>query len=126
MLRCALLATVLLIPVAGVRAGEHTDGLAEAVSADYSDHLGALFEHFHRNPELSFLEHETSKRLAAELRAAGIDEVIEGVGGTGVVAMLRNGDGPVLLRERELRRFLRCAITSCQGQIRQGCRARWR
>ncbi len=70
--------------------------LAADVDAHWDSHLAALFEHFHRNPELSFLEHETAARLAAELRALGV-EVTEGVGGTGIVGVLANGDGPTVL-----------------------------
>jgi hippurate hydrolase len=71
------------------------------VSRDYETHLGDLFEHFHRNPELSLVEFETAARMAAELRAAGFD-VTEGVGGTGVVAMLRNGAGPQVLMRADM------------------------
>lgn len=67
-----------------------------AVEKDYSDHLEALWVHFHKNPELSFREYETAARMAAELKALDI-EVTEEVGGTGVVGMLRNGDGPLVL-----------------------------
>ena len=70
--------------------------LRSAIESDYDAHLEDLFVHFHRNPELSFLEHQTAARMAEELRALGID-VTEGVGGTGVVGMLRNGDGPIVL-----------------------------
>lgn len=57
-----------------------------------------LYEDLHRNPELSFQEERTAGVLAQRLRTAGC-EVTSGVGGTGVVAVLRNGDGPgVLLR----------------------------
>ena len=49
-----------------------------------------------RNPEVSFKETKTAARLAEELRAAGVD-VTEGVGGTGLVGMLRNGAGPLVL-----------------------------
>lgn len=87
----AVAAWTLLIPAAA--AG---DALRDAVSADYDGHLAALFEHFHRHPELSFREFETAKRLAAELRDAGV-ETTESVGGTGVVGLLRNGDGPRVL-----------------------------
>jgi hippurate hydrolase len=60
--------------------------------------LGMLYRHLHENPELSFHEHETAARLAAELRELGL-QVTERVGGTGVVAVWKNGDGPVgLLR----------------------------
>ncbi len=71
-------------------------GLRGAVEADYAAHLGDLFDHFHRHPELSFREFETAKRLAEELRAVGVD-VTEAVGGTGIVGMMRNGDGPLVL-----------------------------
>lgn len=72
------------------------DELAQAVAEDYETSLEELFVYFHSNPELSFREYETAKRLAAELRASGV-EVTEGVGGTGVVGILRNGDGPRVL-----------------------------
>jgi hippurate hydrolase len=69
---------------------------SEAVKADYDKRLGALFLDFHRNPELSFKENRTAKILAKELRAAGAT-VTEGVGGTGVVGVMRNGAGPTVL-----------------------------
>lgn len=75
--------------------------LRSDVAADYRSHLAALFDHFHRNPELSGQEIETSKRLAAELRALGLD-VTEGVGKTGVVAVLRNGAGPTVLLRADM------------------------
>ncbi|MEB3369011.1 amidohydrolase [Saccharopolyspora mangrovi] len=57
-----------------------------------------LYEDLHRNPELSFQEVRTAGVLAQRLRAADY-EVTTGIGGTGVVGVLRNGDGPgVLLR----------------------------
>ena len=75
--------------------------LAEALDKDYEEHLGALFEHFHRNPELSTIEHETARRMALELNLAGF-VVTEGVGGTGVVAMLENGDGPLVMMRADM------------------------
>jgi amidohydrolase len=56
---------------------------------------------FHRNPELSGREFETSKRLAQELRSLGY-EVTEGVGKTGVVAVMRNGPGPTVLLRADM------------------------
>lgn len=57
-----------------------------------------LYRDLHTHPELSHQEHRTAAAAAQRLREAGL-EVHEGVGGTGVVAVLRNGDGPrVLLR----------------------------
>ena len=75
--------------------------LRNDIAADYRNHLGALFEQFHRNPELSGREVETSKRLAAEIRALGY-EVTEGVGGTGIVAVMRNGAGPTVLLRADM------------------------
>lgn len=72
------------------------EDLREAIATDYEQNLESLFIHFHENPELSHREFETSKRLAAEIRALGYD-VTEGVGGTGVVAVMRNGDGPTVM-----------------------------
>ena len=58
--------------------------------------LMAFYRDFHANPELSLHEVKSAAKLAAEARKAGY-EVTEKVGGTGVVAVLRNGPGPVLL-----------------------------
>jgi amidohydrolase len=70
---------------------------SESVKADYDTSLGALWDHFHRNPELSFREYKTAARMAQELRAITGMEVTEKVGQTGVVAVLKNGKGPTVL-----------------------------
>src|SRR5919112_247910 len=70
--------------------------MADAIKADYDKRLGAMFVDFHRNPELSFKEVRTAKIIARALRAEGA-AVTEGVGGTGVVGIMRNGDGPTVL-----------------------------
>ncbi len=75
--------------------------LEKAVAADYKEHLGDLFDHFHRNPELSLMEHKTAARVAKELRDAGF-EVTEGVGKTGVVAIMKNGDGPMVMMRADM------------------------
>lgn len=85
-----------LLVLLGLVIPASADDLADAIAADYEAHLEDLFVHFHRNPELSFLEHDTATRLAEELRGLGI-EVTEGVGGTGIVGLLENGDGPLVL-----------------------------
>src|SRR3712207_5985390 len=69
---------------------------APAVKADYDKQLRALFLDFHKNPELSYVETRTAKIMAKELRAAGAT-VTEGVGGTGVVGVMKNGAGPTVL-----------------------------
>lgn len=55
----------------------------------------------HQNPELSAHEMQTAAKLAGRLRSAGY-EVTEHVGGTGVVAILRNGPGPTIMLRTEL------------------------
>ncbi|MGZ8348964.1 MAG: amidohydrolase [Allosphingosinicella sp.] len=75
--------------------------LHQAVAADYRANLAELFDHFHRNPELSGREVQTSARMARELRELGY-EVTTGVGGTGVVAVLRNGNGPTVLLRADM------------------------
>src|SRR3954470_8829182 len=58
--------------------------------------LMALYRDIHANPELSMQEVRTPAKLAAEMRKLGF-EVTEHVGKTGVVAVMKNGPGPVLL-----------------------------
>ena len=77
------------------------DELADSVKQDYDEYLADLWDHFHRNPELSLVEFETAKRMATELRAAGFT-VTEGVGGTGLVAILENGSGPLVMMRADM------------------------
>ncbi len=72
-----------------------------AIEAEYDNYLAPLFLDFHQNPELSFLENRTAAKMAAELRAAGL-EVTEGVGKTGVVGILKNGKGPTILLRADM------------------------
>ncbi len=60
-----------------------------------------LYLDLHQNPELSSHETQTAAKLAARLRSAGYD-VTEHVGGTGVVAILKNGAGPTVMLRTEL------------------------
>ncbi len=76
------------------------DDLRTAVAADMPA-LVTLYQDLHANPELSFQEVETAKKLAARARALGF-EVTEGVGKTGVVAVLKNGPGPVLMLRADM------------------------
>jgi amidohydrolase len=96
MKRLMLTAAMAALTMAATPAFAQDAALKAAVEADYDANLGALFDHFHRNPELSGMETQTAARMASELRALGYD-VTEGVGGTGVVAVLRNGDGPTVM-----------------------------
>ncbi|QTG82154.1 amidohydrolase [Arthrobacter crystallopoietes] len=53
-----------------------------------------LYRQLHEHPELSMQEHGTAALIQAELEQCGIDTF--GCGGTGVVGVLRNGEGPVV------------------------------
>lgn len=85
------MATIFSIPAL---AGAET--LSQSIDADYQARLEPLFKHFHSHPELSGVEFETARRMASELRDLGY-QVTEGVGGTGVVAVLENGPGPTVM-----------------------------
>lgn len=55
--------------------------------------MRAWRRHLHANPEFGFEEKQTSAFVAAKLREFGLDDVTEGVGGTGVVGTLKRGSG---------------------------------
>ena len=63
--------------------------------------LDLLYKDLHAAPELAFQEVKTAARLAKEMRALGY-EVTEGIGKTGIVAILKNGAGPMILVRTEL------------------------
>jgi hippurate hydrolase len=89
-------AGALMLAVAPAQADE----LRDAVAADLPE-LVKLYEDLHANPELSFQEVETAAKLAARARALGF-EVTEGVGKTGVVAVMRNGAGPTVMLRADM------------------------
>lgn len=99
MKRCiAALPLALALSLPGAMAA---DSLSESVADDYRSHLEDLFLFFHKNPELSFMETKTAARLATELRDAGF-EVTEGVGETGIVAIMENGPGPRVMMRADM------------------------
>ena len=63
--------------------------------------LMELYRDLHANPELSFEEHETAAKLAKRMRALGF-EVTENVGKTGVVSVMKNGEGPTVLLRADM------------------------
>ncbi|MEZ5897252.1 MAG: amidohydrolase [Parvularculaceae bacterium] len=90
------------------------EDLKTAVETDYP-YVFELYKHFHQNPELSFKESESAKRMTSELEGLGFEvttgigdkwtkakakadagKVNDGVGGYGFVAVMKNGDGPTL------------------------------
>jgi amidohydrolase len=82
-----------------------TDGQSEAVFSsrldDMLDDLEELYKDVHRHPELSMQEERTAALAAERLQSAGY-EVTTGVGNTGVVGLLRNGDGPTVMLRADM------------------------
>jgi amidohydrolase len=82
---------------------------AEAISSDPAlrnldallPDLEALYKDVHSHPELSMQETRTAGLAAKRLRAVGY-EVTTGVGKTGVVGLLRNGDGPIVMLRADM------------------------
>ena len=60
----------------------------------------ALYKHFHQHPELSMQEHATAERIVKELESSGIR--VTRVGETGVVAVVDNGEGPVVAMRADI------------------------
>ncbi len=96
----ALVAALPLLGTPPLAVAAERPGLAAPVRADYA-HLEALYHHLHQHPELSFREAQTAARIAEELRVAGA-EVSSGIGGHGVVGVLRNGPGSTVLVRTDL------------------------
>lgn len=102
----------------GASASAHDIG--KGVEGDQA-YVMDLYKHFHENPELSFKEKETAARLATELKDLGFDvtenvgdawvrkkvmkdvgEILPGVGGYGVVAVMKNGEGPTVMLRADI------------------------
>src|SRR6266576_2595894 len=81
----------------GAQAGS---GAVAQVQAAYP-RSEALYIDLHQHPELSKHEVQTAAKLANEIRQLGYD-VTTGVGGTGVVGVLKNGAGPTVMLRTEL------------------------
>ncbi len=94
-----LLPTVALAALIAA-APAHADPLSDAVAADMPS-LVAIYRDLHVHPELSGKEQRSAQIMAAEAKKAGF-EVTSGVGGTGVVAVMKNGPGPVLLLRADM------------------------
>lgn len=84
----------------GIATPAQADDLRSELAADMPG-LMELYRDLHAHPELSFQEHRTAAKLAAIARELGF-EVTEGVGKTGVVAVMRNGEGPTVLLRADM------------------------
>ena len=96
-MKTAPLFLVLALTVSGYAQTATTSKEVETVYPAAHD----LYIDLHQTPELSSHETQTASKLAARLRSLGY-EVTEGVGGTGVVAILKNGAGPTVMLRTEL------------------------
>ncbi len=90
----------LLVAVLSASALAQTSKSSKDVDGVYSA-AHALYLDLHENPELSSHETQTAAKLAGQLRVLGYD-VTEHVGGTGIVAVLKNGPGPTVMLRTEL------------------------
>jgi amidohydrolase len=91
---------VLLLTAAAATCFAQTAPTSKEVDAVYPESY-ALYLDLHQHPELSSHETQTATKLASQLRGLGY-EVTEHVGGTGVVAILKNGPGPTVMLRTEL------------------------
>src|SRR3546814_840287 len=78
----------------------HADALSDAVQKDMPS-LITLYKDLHAHPELSMHETRTAAKLAAEAKKLGF-KVTEGVGKTGVVAVMENGPGPIVMLRADM------------------------
>lgn len=115
-----LLGSIAAAALLTVAAPAGAENLSAAVAADY-DYIFELYKHFHANPELSFMESQSAARMQAELEPLGFSvttglgekwvrekvmaetgEVIDGVGGYGLVAIMENGEGPTVMLRADM------------------------
>lgn len=87
-----------------------SDSLFTSVIKQYLPDLATykdLYKHFHRNPEISTLKIETSARINQELvklndKHGSPMEIKTNIGGTGLIGIHRNGDGPTILLRADI------------------------
>ncbi len=96
----ALAAVALSPPARALDVGAVQPALHKEIAADWP-RMEALYRDLHTHPELGFQETRTAAKLAADMRGLGFT-VTENVGRTGVVAIYRNGPGPLVLIRTEL------------------------
>ncbi|MEO9634846.1 MAG: amidohydrolase [Parasphingorhabdus sp.] len=96
LVKLGLLAAASMLAAVPVQA----DSLKEAIAADMPS-LMDIYRDLHANPELSGEEVRTAAKLAAEARRLGFT-VTEKVGGTGVVAVMENGEGPTVMLRADM------------------------
>ncbi|HSZ34090.1 MAG TPA: M20/M25/M40 family metallo-hydrolase, partial [Puia sp.] len=96
----ALVFLTLLITTSTVLSAQTTNQVRQMAYAD-SLRLTNIFIDIHENPEPGFMEVRTSGIVAKELKSLGY-QVITGIGKTGVVGILKNGDGPTVMYRADM------------------------
>ena len=99
-----MLKTTFFAGIAALAVAAPTALAAQDLRAGVAEDMPGLMELYrdlHANPELSFEEHKTAAKLAKRMRDLGF-EVTEGIGRTGVVSVMRNGDGPTVLLRADM------------------------
>jgi hippurate hydrolase len=87
-------------PAAAVQAAD--TARIKAVLAEAYPHIDSVYKDIHSHPELGFYEVRTAALLAKEMRGIGFEVAEKVGGGTGIVAVYRNGPGPTVLVRTEL------------------------
>ena len=80
--------------------------------ADFHAEIAAWRRDFHENPELGYDVHRTAKRVAELLRSFGVDEVVEGIGRTGVVGVIKGKTARATASSASAPTWTRCRSTS--------------
>jgi amidohydrolase len=99
MTRIALPLFLTLCFVTPLAAAEPDD--IRAWAKEELESLTELYKHLHSHPELSYMEEKTAARMAEEFKVAGFDTTPK-VGGHGVVGILKNGSGPMVMLRADL------------------------
>jgi len=92
-----------------------TTGFSNSVLANLQGllpDLEAFYTDLHAHPELSMQETRTARQAAERMRAAGY-EVTTGIGKTGVVGLLRNGEGPAVMLRADMEALPILETTAC-------------
>ena len=91
---------IILTTIFGLLIGLFADPIPNAITEDLP-YLIEFYKNLHQNPEISLQEEFTAMKLAAELGKLKI-EVTENFGGYGIVGILKNGDGPLILYRTDM------------------------
>ena len=102
MMKRIIPATLLLLGFWAVNAsGQDISEMIRKEAASSVAAAEVLYRDLHQNPELSLMEFKTAAKMAEALGELGF-EVTKGVGGNGVVGVMRNGKGPVIMLRTDM------------------------